>query len=298
MSKKINNFKKTHSINSYLNLFFSVLIVVCIFIAIVLNLLKAPSELVEEVGLKTFRMYTVLSNMFVGITIAMTIPFAVDGIREKNYHLPRWLINLMFVSTTCITLTFLISLTLLSAVAGFSEMMLKSTNLLLHTIVPIVTITSFLFVNTYHTIKFKATFYALIPILIYAINYLILAIIIGPENGGWRDHYQFNKFIPWYFVFVIIFALAFGLANLIRAIHNRMHKRDKFATESYYQNAPEYDLPTIEEAIEKLAKENKEYDEGGEVVVPRRIIIFLEKKYNSGKPLSELCKIYVDTYLA
>ena len=263
-----------------------------------MNLLKAPSELDEEVGLKTFRMYTVLSNMFVGISIAMTIPFAVDGIREKNYHLPRWLVNLLFVSTTCITLTFLISLTLLSAVAGFSEMMLTSSNLLLHSIVPISTIILFLFINTYHTIKFKATLYALIPILIYAINYLILAIIIGPENGGWRDHYQFNKFIPWYFVFVGIFALAFGIANLIRVIHNRMHKRDKLATEEYYQNAPEYNLPTIEEAIQKLAQENKKYDVGGEVIVPRRIIAFFEKKYNSGKPVSELCKIYLDTYLA
>lgn len=298
MSNKINNFKKTHSINSWLNLIVSVVIVVCVFISIVINLLATPTELVEEVGVKTFRMYTVLSNMFAGISIAMTIPFAVNGIREKNYHLPRWLINLLFVSTTCITLTFLISLTLLSAVAGFSEMMLTGSNLLLHSIVPISTIILFLFINTYHTIKFKTTLYTLIPILIYAINYLILAIIIGPENGGWRDHYQFNKFIPWYFVFVAVFALAFGLANLIRAIHNRMHKRDKLATEEYYQNAPEYDLPTIEEAIIKLAHENKKYDEGGEVVVPRRIIKFLEKKYKSSKPLSELCNIYIDAYLA
>ena len=56
MPSKISNFKKTHSINSYLNLLFSVLVVVCIFVAIVINLLKAPTELVQEVGLKTFRM--------------------------------------------------------------------------------------------------------------------------------------------------------------------------------------------------------------------------------------------------
>ena len=297
MSSKISNFKKTHSINSYLNLLFSVLIVICIFVAIVINLLKAPTELVQEVGLKTFRMYTVLSNMFVGITISMTIPFAVDGIRYKNYHLPRWIVNLIFISTTCITLTFIISLTLLSAYAGFVEMMASGTNLFLHSIVPIISITGFLFVNTYHNVKFKTTFYAMIPIAIYAIVYLISAIFIGQENGGWRDHYHFNEFIPWYFVFVLIFALAFGIANLIRAIHNRMHKRDKIATEKYYQNAPEYNLPTIEEAIKKLAQENKKYDMGGEVIVPRRIIKFLENKYQSGKPIQELCNIYIDEYL-
>ena len=297
MSIKINNFKKTHSINSYLNLVFTVLIVICVFVAIVINLLSPPSELVQEVGLKTFRMYTVLSNMFVGITISMTIPFAVDGIRHKNYHLPRWIVNLIFISTTCITLTFIISLTLLSAYAGFVKMMASGSNLFLHSIVPIVSIIGFLFINTYHNVKFKTTIYALIPIFIYAIIYLISAIFIGQENGGWRDHYHFNEFIPWYYIFVIVFALAFGIANLLRVIHNRMHKRDKLATEKYYQNAPEYNLPTIEEAIKKLAQENKKYDVGGEVIVPRRIIKFLENKYQSGKPIQELCNIYIDEYL-
>ena len=297
MSKKINNFQKTHSVQSWLNLIFSVFIVVCIFVAIVMNLLKAPTELVEEVGIKTFRMYTVLSNMFVGITISMTIPFAVDGIRYRNYHLPRWVVNLIFVSTTCITLTFIISTTLLSAFAGFKEIMLTGTNLFLHTIVPILTIVGFLFINTYHNIKFKATLYPLIPISIYAIIYLISAIFIGQENGGWRDHYHFNEVIPWYYVFVLVFALAFGLSNLLRYVHNHMHRRDKLANEIYYQTAPEYDLPTIEEAIIKLAQENKQYDAGGELVVPRRIINFLEKKYQSGKSMAELSKIYIEEYL-
>ena len=156
----------------------------------------------------------------------------------------------------------------------------------------------FLFINTSHNVKFKTTFYALIPIFMYAIVYLISAIFIGEDNGGWRDHYHFNEFIPWYFVFIIIFILAFGIANLLRAVHNKMHTRDKAATEEYYKTAPEYDLATIEEAIKKLAQENKRYDKGGEVVVPRRIIIFLENKYQSGKPLSQLCKVYLDEYLA
>ena len=76
-----------------------------------------------------------------------------------------------------------------------------------------------------------------------------------------------------------------------------MHRRDKLANEIYYQTAPEYDLPTIEEAIIKLAQENKQYDVGGELVVPRRIINFLEKKYQSGKSMSELSKIYIEEYL-
>jgi hypothetical protein len=76
-----------------------------------------------------------------------------------------------------------------------------------------------------------------------------------------------------------------------------MHKRDKAATELYYQTAPEYDASTIEEAISALARENKQNDVGGEVIVPRRIIKFFEKKYDSQRPLSELCEIYIKEYL-
>jgi hypothetical protein len=67
-------------------LIFSTFIVVCVFISIIINVLSTPTEIVKEVGVQTFRIFTVLSNMFVGITAAMSIPFAVDGIRQKNYH--------------------------------------------------------------------------------------------------------------------------------------------------------------------------------------------------------------------
>ena len=55
--------------------------------------------------------------------------------------------------------------------------------------------------------------------------------------------------------------------------------------------------PTIEEAITKLAQENNRNDAGGEVIVPRRIISILEKKYESKKGLGYLCSIYLEEYL-
>jgi hypothetical protein len=235
--------------------------------------------------------------MFVGVTAAMSIPFAVDGIRQKNYHLPRWIVNLTFSSATCITLTFLITIFVLSPRLGFVLMMASGSFLFMHTLVPIIAILSFLFINTYHNIKFKTTFYALIPVFAYAVTYLVLVIAVGEENGGWRDHYHFQELMPWYYIFAAMMLLTFGIASLLRVIHNRMHQRDKIATELYYQNAPEYNLPTIEEAIAEIARENKQRDAGGEVVVPRRIIKYLEKKYKSEKTLSYLCGIYLEEYL-
>lgn len=288
---------KTHAINSWLNLIFSVGIVVLVCVSVVINLLAAPNEIVEEVGVKTFRMFTVLSNIFVGVAAAMTIPFAVDGIRQRNYHLPRWIVTLTFVSANCISLTFLVALTILSPRAGFVRIMVEGNNIFLHTLVPILSIVTFLFINVYHTVKFKTTLLAVLPVFIYAMVYLVSAIIIGEERGGWRDHYRFEELMPWYYVFLIILLLSFGIACLLRAVHNEMHRRDKLALERYYQSAAEYDLPTVEEAIQRLARENKENDVGGEVIVPRRIIKLLDKKYQSKQTLAYLCGIYLDEYL-
>ena len=297
MSTKISNFQKTHSINSWLNLILSTTIVVLVFISVVINLLATPDEFVKEVGVKTFRMFTVLSNMFVGISAAMTIPFAVDGIRQRNYHLPRWIVALTFSSVTCISLTFFVASTILSVKAGFAYIMLTGSNLFLHTITPIIAIVLFLFINAYHTIKFKTTFLAMAPMFAYAVVYFISAIVIGEENGGWRDHYRFEELMPWYFALILMLLLTFAIASFLRVIHNAMHRRDKRANELYYQTAPEYDLPTIEEAIQKIARENRDRDAGGEVIVPRRIVKFLEKKYQSNKPLSYLCGVYLEEYL-
>lgn len=297
MTSAPNRFKKTHAINSWLNLILSSLLVIFVFVSIVMNLLSTPTEEVREVGIKTFRMFTVLSNMFVAFTAAMSIPFAVDGIRQKNYHLPRWIVNLTFSSVTCITLTFLITVFLLAPRSGFELMMVRGSFLFMHTLVPIISIVSFLFINTYHNVKFKTTFYALIPVVLYAVTYLISVIAIGEENGGWRDHYHFQEIMPWYLIFVIMMLFTFGVATLVRLIHNRMHQRDKADTELYYQTAPEYAVSTIDEAIVNLAQENKKNDAGGEVIVPRRIIKFMEKKYNSKKSLTDLCQIYLEEYL-
>lgn len=106
------------------------------------------------------------------------------------------------------------------------RIMLTSTNLLMHTIVPVIAILSFLFINTYHTIKFKATIFAVIPVVLYAMCYFVMAILIGEENGGWRDHHHFLELMPWQYTLVIILVLTFGLANLWRFVHNRMHQRE------------------------------------------------------------------------
>ncbi len=54
--------------------------------------------------------------------------------------------------------------------------------------------------------------------------------------------------------------------------------------------------PDIASAIAVLAKEDRRKDEGGELVVPRRILLMPERKYQSRLSIEELCEIYIKEY--
>jgi len=122
-------------------------------------------------------------------------------------------------------------------------------------------------------------------------------VIVTEENGGWRDHYHFMDVAPGWLSLIIVPLIAFLVASLMRYLHNRMHMRRKKQTEELYLSSSEFALPSIEETVMTLAKQDKEYGKGGEMIVPRRIITLLMKKYPTAKSLSDLCCLYTKTYL-
>ncbi len=46
----------------------------------------------------------------------------------------------------------------------------------------------------------------------------------------------------------------------------------------------------------EMKKEDRQKDINGELIVPRRILMMMEAKYQSGLTIDELCKIYIDGY--
>ena len=270
-----------------------------VFLAVCDQLLSTPDAIVQEVGWKSYHMFTILANMFAGIAAALCIPYAVDGLRYDNYHLPRWVVNVLYMATTGVALTFLIAVTVLSPMTSYYRMMLYSNNILFHTINPILAILLFIFINSDHKVSFRSTFLAIAPVVLYAALYFVLVFVIGEENGGWRDHYQIRditQYVPLPLVVLGMVLIAFAVALLLRAAHNSVHKKRKKQTVSYYQSAGEFDCPSIDSAIEALAARNRSRDPGGELTVPRRILGMMEEKYKSGLPLGELCRMYIDAY--
>lgn len=280
-------------------------IVVCsilcflVFLAVTDQLLRDPDVLIKEVGWKAYHMFTVLSNILMAVAAAMCIPFAVDGMRYRNYHLPRWYVNLMYMGTTGVAITFLIALTVLTPAAGFYRVMLFSNNILFHLTCPILSILLFFFINSDHRIKWQSTFIAIIPVVLYALVYVLMVFIIGEEAGGWRDHYQIYRiaeYLPLPVILLILCLISFGIATVLRLVHNAIHKKRKANMERYYQQAEAFSYPDLETAIGALADLDRPYDMGGELTVPRRIMNIMERKYQSGLSTKEMCIRYIEDY--
>ena len=280
-------------------------IVVCsilcflVFLAVTDQLLRDPDVLITEVGWKAYHMFTVLSNILMAVAAAMCIPFAVDGMRYRNYHLPRWYVNLMYMGTTGVAITFLIALTVLAPAAGFYRVMLFSNNILFHLTCPILSILLFFFINSDHRIKWQSTFIAIIPVVLYALTYVLMVFVIGEEAGGWRDHYQIYRiaeYLPLPVILLILCLISFGIATVLRLVHNAIHKKRKADMERYYQQAEAFSYPDLETAIGALADLDRPYDMGGELTVPRRIMNIMERKYQSGLSTKEMCIRYIEDY--
>lgn len=275
------------------------LLCILVYLGVTDQVLRDPDPLIKEVGWKSYHMFTILSNLLMAVAAAMCIPFAVDGMRYRNYHLPRWYVNLMYAGTTGVAITFIIALTVLAPAAGFYRVMLFSNNLLLHLTCPLLSILLFLFINSDHQIRWKDSIIAIMPVCIYMAMYLILVFAVGEESGGWRDHYQIYRileYIPMPLLIILFSLISFAIAAALRLAHNAVHRRRKSAVERYYQQAEEFSYPDIEQAIRALADQDRPRDKGGELTVPRRIMNMMEKKYASGLSAKEMCSIYIDEY--
>ena len=295
----MTNALKINSLRCKLAIIVCALLCVLVFLGVCIQLLDEPNPEIQEVGWKTYHLFTILSNMLMAAAAAICIPYAVDGLRNHNYHLPRWVVDLMFMGTTGVTVTFLVAIAVLSPAAGFYRVMLWSNNLYLHSICPVLSILLFFFINSDHRVKLKSSFLAILPVMAYAAVYVVMVFAIGENAGGWRDHYQIQTItenLPLPLLVIVFGLLTFGIANGLRAVHNLIHSRRKADMERYYQQAEAFAYPDIESAIRALADMDRKRDKGGELTVPRRIMAMMEKKYQSGLSVGEQCALYIRAY--
>ena len=270
------------------------IVVVCVCIGVTMNLTTLYDQNFDNMGIRTFCMFTVNSNILAALSSFAIIPYAIDGLRKKEYVLPNWVVVFMLTGTTAVALTFLVSLFILSPVKGF-VLIFTGSRFFLHGVCPILNILAFCVFVTSHKITVKQSFFALIPVAIYAIVYFVMVVLIPKELGGWDDFYGFATRVPIWISATVILPLTFGITTLVRLWHNHSFSKRR-------QNEAQIFLDYFEgkearEILFEMGKGRAKIQPYGDVILPTLVIKKIVYFTDSDLSINDACRLYLDGYL-
>ena len=273
--------------------FSAAVVVICVCVGVTMNLTTIADENFDHMGLRTFCMFTVNSNILCAAAMAMVIPYTLDGLRTHNYHMPRWIVDLVYMGVTAVALTFLVSLFILSPAKGF-VLIFTGSRFFLHGVCPILAIVAFCFFMSEKRLTIRDSLLALIPVLIYAVVYYVMVAVLGEEKGGWNDFYGFLSRLPHWIPLTAIMPLTFLIATGIRVLHNRSYDKRKADESAFFSRLfADADVRRIVAAMARSHSSAKILD----IVIPSRIITIMLEHSKSDATLEECCEIYLKEYL-
>lgn len=267
---------------------------VCVIIGVTMNLVTLYDENFDHMGIRTFCMFTVNSNILAGLSMMFCIPYTIDGLRTGNYHLPDWVVVLMQITVTAVSLTFAVSLCILAPIKGF-KLIFTGSRFFLHGICPVVSIVIFCFFINSHLVRIWEAILALIPVLLYAAVYVIMVVVIGEENGGWNDFYGFATRVPLWVSALVILPAAGGVSLLLRLAHNACCLRRRKKDAELYRTV--YGGLDLRQVIVEMARSQKKEMKVKNPTIPIQMIGYMIE--NSGFDLhsEEAARIYFETWM-
>ncbi len=231
--------------------------------------------------------FTVLSNLLTAVSAAMMVPYAVEGIRKKRFVLPRWIVLFQYSCAVCVAITMVSALMIIWPTNGSSAV--TKSEFWLHIFVPACTVVLFQCVETGFSLPRRAILLALIPYWAYMAVYFVEVIVIGEENGGWRDFYMTQKFFPAWVSLLLMLGIGFGVAALLRLIQNRRALLSRKRIVGQWGESPDKTRLLIEAF--GLGRYYGAVYTSGELSVPLDIFTLLSEAY--AIPLNELTRAYV-----
>ena len=277
-----------------LALFSALCVVVFVCVGVTMNLTTLYDENFDHMGLRTFCMFTVNSNILAAAAMAMVIPYTLDGLRTHNYHMPRWIVVLVCAGVTAVSLTFLISLFILAPVKGF-VLIFSGSRFFLHGVCPILAFAAFCFFMSEKRLSLLDSLLALIPVAVYSALYYIMVIVIGEENGGWNDFYGFLTRMPPWIPLSLILPITFGIATVIRILHNRSFDRRREAEAVYYKEV--FGKADIRKTVAALARARSASMKNADILIPTRVITIMLENNEGDCTMEELCQLYLREYM-
>ena len=270
-------------------------VAVCVCVGVTMNLVTIYDVNFDHMGIRTFAMFTVDSNILAGLTMLLCIPYTIDGLRTGYYHLPDWVVVLMYVGVNAVALTFLVSLFILAPFKGFA-LVFTGSRFFLHAVCPILSILAFCcFINS-HLIRFREVLIAMIPVFIYTVVYLVMVLVIGEEHGGWNDFYGFATKVPIWVSLIVILPASFGIAMLLRLAHDKCCLRQRKKDAELYRSFCEGE--DLREVIANMARSNKQEIRTKSIVIPTQVIRLMILNSGAEMDPAEASRIYLEAFLA
>ncbi len=189
---KVDNHKISLILN-YLIFIFVLIGTILMFTGIKITYIKEPA--LETSGLSVFKFFTVDSNIFMGIIAILFARQERKIISGKIKEIPISYYLFKFMATVSVTLTFLTVFIYLGGIAeGGLISLLQNSNLFFHLIVPVLSVLTFTVFEKNNKIKANYIVCSLIPMLLYAIYYII-NVIVHFENGTISPKYDWYRFM-------------------------------------------------------------------------------------------------------
>lgn len=157
--------------------------------------MRGPEIVLEATKLQMFSFFTVDSNLFLGIVALLSAYYEFKLLKKEIKEIPKTIYILKLMATTAVGLTFLVVFTYLGPITeyGIISMVLNS-NLFFHLIIPVLSMITFMFFEKTNKLTFKDSLYGLVPMILYAVFYLI-NIVIHMENGKVSPKYDWYWFV-------------------------------------------------------------------------------------------------------
>ena len=206
------------SINQKTILVLDVLIVVLVLVSWMLMVFRlANNGTLSAGGLNNLKYFTLQSNLLAAAASVLSIIYAI-----RNAGRPSWIIYLKYVSAAAVGLTFVVVIAFLGPIYGYPGMY-RGANLGFHLIVPLLAMAGFVLEDT-GKISFKSSLLALIPVILYAVYYVVNILLKG--ISVWPDTNDWYFFLAWgwgtgVLILIAILIVTWGLALLLRAAHNK-----------------------------------------------------------------------------
>ncbi len=281
----MNDMKNT-SIREHLTVLLrrrSVIALCCVILTMILAFysivegVNITNNVAHENGFMSFIYFTMISNVFAALSAAFVFPFAVEGIRQKRFILPKWAALIHFTATTSIAVTMIVVLAFISWTSPHDAF--GGHNFVTHIVCPLLIIVSFFQIESGHLFTWKDRLFGIVLCSTYMIVYYIEVALIGEANGGWPDIYRLQEYVSPAFAIPASLLFFFGVSTAVAFLSNRLTKKRNKKMFLLWKD----DLDPVEVRIEAygMGRMAAQYGEENNLQIPYDILISLAKRYDT-----------------